>query len=142
MQLAEVLTYPIGTIIRRDSWPLHWWFEIDMREDPFKEKPPKIGLKYFALISGKGPMGTEAQRGQTMWQMGAGMLEDVIATDWSALGEPPIRVAISTEGVVAHDWTSAIVADGTLLPVESIPERASGYRRVTVLVPVLDKGSL
>lgn len=127
--LADVLKNPAGTLLRRRSWPVHWWVEI---------VHPKgfVGLKYVAIADGKGPNGREFLRGQavTFGELG---IEASTATDWEVLDEPPIKVLSpfdASDPTTTHprDVTCALMINGRLIPVEKLPDALG--RKMTVLV--------
>lgn len=117
MLFAEVLTHPAGTLIRRESWPLHWWMTID---------PDGRRLAYTSIVGG-GPFGVDVMEGQTVFYSMA-PVDDVLATDWVVIAEPPIQRTKLDQA------SYAIYESGKLLPITDMPERADGYRTITVLV--------
>ena len=141
MRFDEVITNPIGTLLRRESWPCHWWVEISCTPGGRRT------LRHTAISTGHGPFG-DVSIGDHI-DMVSVTFDAACATDWTVLDEPPIKIidsgdhAIFVElGSATLTWNAvgggdinaaheARLADGRMIFVEELPSVPG--RMVTVL---------
>lgn len=135
MRFDEVITRPFGTIIRRTSWPLHWWLTIIEKPDTFGSRDPKVAISFKALVDMKQtPVQRQMPAGQTVITQGI-TVDAAIADDWVALDKPSIDVLTPKPDSPAPDY--ALSVSGQLIPLASMPYyRTDEYRTVTVLTPL------
>ena len=155
MRFDEVIQSPPDTIIRRASWPLHWWLKIIGAPLPNREgsgllpglsllASPHIEDRNSAFSSKSGfARASHAQYSKivasplpriSVERVDALPVGDAAANDWERLSAPPIDVVERGPLQSERPYDCAILIDGKVTPLHSLPESAPGYRVVKVLV--------
>jgi hypothetical protein len=122
MRFDEVITKPIGTLLRRESWPGHWWVQISCTHGGC------AALRHTAISTGRGPFG-DVSIGDHI-DMVSLSFDAACAHDWTVIDVPPINVATFDPGVI-HYGDHAVFVDGHLIFVDEQPDIPG--REITVL---------